>query len=619
MQRKDLLAIASLMVATLLLAGIFTALIKPSQDETDDGVLPSFRNYNQVRLFLGVSGHQQTWNNTMEMGASDMIAASAPDDVRYSDTNVQVEGVDEADSVKTDGQYFYLTAADSVSILNAYPASDLSNLSKVDIRTALDLDLHYSVWINGIYILQEKLVVIVSIAGPYQYYNTSDNPPVTAMIWRMPEQKTVVAIFSLVDIENPILVKSFGISGYPITSRMSGDCVYVLSQQCICNRDDLISPKIFEDDGIIAMAATRIHYDPSSHDISSFINIMAIDVEAMESNHTSVLAGYTSTVYMSHSALFLTFQKTSDGGMQVLGETDAATSGSSAPQYSTSIYRIDIDGLSIVPAARGAVPGWLLNQFSMDETDGYLRVATTSGWVDTSNDVYILDSHLNITGKLEGLALNERIFASRFIGDMLYIVTFRQVDPLFVINLTDPANPCLVGELKVPGFSVYLHPVDANHLIGVGMIGGSVKVSLFDVSDPEHPSELSNVTVPGWSYTEALYDYKAVLYDPELELLVLPITSYDDRTWNVTSAAYLFKVNGTQMETAGMLTVPRNEYLMRAHYIGEYLYTITDTTIRAYQTSDLEMVNELVYQDRNEYYFPCLMGTGEVVAVAAVM
>jgi uncharacterized secreted protein with C-terminal beta-propeller domain len=141
---------------------------------------------------------------------------------------------------------------------------------------------------------------------------------------------------------------------------------------------------------------------------------------------------------------------------------------------------------------------------------------------------------------------------------------------------------------------------------------------LFDISDPEHPSELSNVTIPGWSYTQALYDYKAVLYDPELKLLVLPITSYDNRTWNVTSAAYLFKVNGTKMESVGMLTVPQNEYLMRAHYIGELLYTITETSIRAYQTSNLELVNKLVYQDWNEYYFPCLMGTGEVVAVAAV-
>ena len=320
---------------------------------------------------------------------------------------------------------------------------------------------------------------------------------------------------------------------------------------------------------------------------------------------------------MSHSSLFLTFQKMSGGG-PIFFDGNVATSDSSQSQYTTSIYRIDIDGLSIVPSARGEVPGWLLNQFSMDEKGGYLRVATTSGWVDASNGVFVLDSDLNITGSLESLAINERIYASRFIGDMLYLVTFRQVDPLFVINLTDPSNPRLVGELMVPGFSSYLHPVDADHLIGVGMIDGSVKVSLFNISDPEHPREASNVTVPGWSSTQALYDYKAVLYDPEQHLLVLPITSYDNRTWNITSAAYLFRVNGTEVETAGILTVPQNEYLMRALYIGEFLYTITDTTIRAYQTSSMELVNKLIYQEWNEFYFPCLMGSGEVAVVAAV-
>ncbi|MDD1743487.1 MAG: beta-propeller domain-containing protein, partial [Methanomassiliicoccales archaeon] len=574
MQRKDLLAVASLIVASLLITVACSVLIPPTQAETDGGVLPSFSNYNQVRTFVGISGHQQSWTPTMEMGASDKVAASAIDDVRYSDTNVQVEGVGEADSVKTDGQYFYLTAADSVSILNAYPAGNLSNVSKISMRDALSLDLHYSIWINGIYIAQQKLVVIASVAGPYDYYNSSDSAPVTSMIWRMPQEKSVVAIFSLIDIASPTLIKSFGVSGYPITSRMSGDFVYVLAQQCIYDRSELIGPKLYEDDASATMAATSIHYDPRSIDISSFVNVMAVDIQAMESNHTSVLAGYTSTVYMSHSSLFLTFQKT-EGGGPVFMNGNVFSSASSQPEYTTSIYRIDVDGLSILPAARGEAPGWLLNQFSMDEKDGYLRVATTSGWSEATNDVYVLDANLNITGRLEDLAVNERIFASRFIGDMLYLVTFRQVDPLFVINLTDPANPRLVGELKVPGFSAYLHPVDASHLIGVGMLGSSVKVSLFDVSDPEHPSEVSNLTVPGWSSTQALWDYTAVLYDPEQKLLVLPITSVDNLTWHAESAAYLFKVNGTEIETAGILTVPENEYIMRAHYIGEVLYTIT--------------------------------------------
>ncbi len=617
MQRKGLLAIASLMVATVLLAGALSVFINPDPFDNQGGVLPSFNSYNQIRQFLGETSHDPAWNGGAEAGFSDKVEAGALSDVRHSDTNVQVEGVDEADSIKTDGQYFYVISSDSVSIINAYLASNLSNVSKISMTEALGLDQHYSVWINGIYIHQQKLIVVASVAGPYQYYNYSDNAPLTSTIWRMPEEKTEVAVFSLTDIEHPALLKTYGISGYPITTRMTGDCVYVLTQQCIWDNGQLLSPEITENDTSNTVAATKVHYDPSSSDISSFVNLMVVDVEAMASNHTSVLAGYTSTVYMSQSALFLTYQNMVGGG-PVIMDGAVVSSDSSEPQYTTSIYRIDIDGLSMVPAARGEVPGWLLNQYSMDESDGYLRVATTTGWVDSSNGVYVLDSNLNVTGSLEDLALNESIYASRFVGDTLYLVTFRQVDPLFVINLSDPAHPRLVGELKVPGFSSYLHPVDAEHLIGVGMIDGSVKVSLFDISDPEHPSEASNVTVPGWSYTQALYDYKAVLYDPELSLLVLPITSYDNLTWNMSSAAYLFRVNGTQVETAGMLVVPQYEYLMRALYIGNFLYTVTDTTIRAYQTSEFELVNELVYHEWNEYFFPCMMGAGEVVGVAAV-
>jgi len=222
------------MVASILLIGAITVLVKPGQDRTDNGVLPAFDNYNEVRLFLGATGHQQSLNSSAESGAGDKVAASAlGSDVLHSDTKVQVEGVDEADSIKTDGSYFYVIASDNVSILDAYPAGNLSNVSKVNMHEALGLDPHYSVWINGIYVQQQKLIVVASVAGPYQYYDYNSSAPLASMIWRMPDENTEVAIFSLAEVDHPVLIKVFGISGSPITSRMTGDCVYVLAQQCI--------------------------------------------------------------------------------------------------------------------------------------------------------------------------------------------------------------------------------------------------------------------------------------------------------------------------------------------------------------------------------------------------
>ncbi|HUS77778.1 MAG TPA: beta-propeller domain-containing protein, partial [Patescibacteria group bacterium] len=190
--------------------------------------------------------------------------------------------------------------------------------------------------------------------------------------------------------------------------------------------------------------------------------------------------------------------------------------------------------------ADGAVPGNVLNQFSMDEYDDHFRIATTAGRVsrsggDTSNNVYVLNSSLNIVGRLEDLAPGERIHSARFMGGRCYLVTFKKVDPLFTIDLNDPENPFVLGKLKIPGYSDYLHPYDEDHLIGIGKETveaeegdfawyQGVKISLFDVSDVENPRELSKLEIGDrGTDTPALYDHKAVLFSRSRNLLVIPI------------------------------------------------------------------------------------------------
>ncbi|MDI6884716.1 MAG: beta-propeller domain-containing protein, partial [Hadesarchaea archaeon] len=163
----------------------------------------------------------------------------------------------------------------------------------------------------------------------------------------------------------------------------------------------------------------------------------------------------------------------------------------------TIIHKISIANGTIEYKSQGEVPGQVLNQFSMDEYQGYFRIATTTGWMG-QNNVYVLDGNLDIVGRLEGLAPGESIYSARFIGSRAYLVTFKKVDPLFVIDLEDPKNPRALGELKIPGYSDYLHPYDETHLIGVGKdtvdMGSfawyqGIKIALFDVSDPENPRE----------------------------------------------------------------------------------------------------------------------------------
>ena len=277
--------------------------------------------------------------------------------------------------------------------------------------------------------------------------------------------------------------------------------------------------------------------------------------------------------------------------------------------------------------ARGDVDGWLLNQFAMDEKEPYLRLATTNELVhpaegtSISNSVFVLDSDLNIVGSLTGIAPTEWIYSARFIDDTLYLVTFRQMDPLFVISLKDPTNPKIVGELEMPGFSSYLHPVDATHVLGIGSENNSIKVSLYDVSDPTAPIEQSKYVLDGFTYSwsEALYDHKAVLFDLEKKLLVIPIYGYgeywtedDVWSWSYISGALVLEVSLEQgISYRGMIDHQVEDNYNYSHYYGivsrslyidDYLYTISDTSIKASMLSDLSEISFLIYRTYDYVY-----------------
>jgi uncharacterized secreted protein with C-terminal beta-propeller domain len=275
----------------------------------------------------------------------------------------------------------------------------------------------------------------------------------------------------------------------------------------------------------------------------------------------------------------------------------------------TTVYKVAVDRLSMVNVARGEIRGWLLNQFSMDENDGYLRVATTTSWSEPKNGVYVLDSDLQIVGALEGLAPTERIYSARFMGDTLYLVTFRQIDPFFVIDLRDPISPKVLGELKIPGFSSYLHPVDDSHVLGIGSENNSVKISLYDVTDPTNPVEQSKYLAPGWSSSTAQWDHKAFLFDRERNLLVIPMQVYDSY-WgnsNYWTGAYVFNVSTVDgISLWGKVSQnAQNVYdsPFRALYIDDTLYTVSYSSVRATSLLDLSAQGGLIYSTYSSWYY----------------
>ncbi len=294
----------------------------------------------------------------------------------------------------------------------------------------------------------------------------------------------------------------------------------------------------------------------------------------------------------------------------------------------TIIDKIALDGSRIDYIGKAEVPGTLINQFALDENKGYLRIATTTGdtWSQSSlNHVYVLDADMNVVGSLENLAKTERIYAVRFIGDRAYMVTFKQIDPLFVIDLSDETNPRVLGELKIPGYSTYLHPYDATHLIGIGQdtsgdiqegsiraaVPAGLKIALFDVSDVEHPQEIAHTTIGSQgTYSQALYDHKAFLFDSQTGLLALPVNEYASssnygsrETFNGLYVYHLDTTDGftlkgkithlnaselVEMSTQGYASYGYEAQIARSTYIDETLYTLSPRTIQGNSLSTFE-------------------------------
>ncbi len=283
----------------------------------------------------------------------------------------------------------------------------------------------------------------------------------------------------------------------------------------------------------------------------------------------------------------------------------------------TVIQKLGVANGQISYAAKAEVPGRLLNQFSLDEFNGNLRVATTTDvWVRKRveyNNVFVLDSNMRQIGALEDLAPDESIYATRFMGERLYMVTYQQVDPLFVIDLSTPSNPKTLGTLNISGFSDYLHPVNATTLIGVGketsptswggVVPAGIKVALFDVSDPANPKEIDHVDIGDYgSDSEALTDHRAFLYSDTSHLLVLPVSVvkattgkyYDQR--KVWDGVGVYKVGPEGFTPLGSVkhasysgsdySYDRSTVVHRSLYIGDALYTFSDSYMKVNRLVD---------------------------------
>jgi len=583
----------------------------------------------------------------------------------YSTTNIQVKGVDEADFVKNDDKYIYAISGNKLFIVDAYPAENAKILSETKFEGTP----------REMFINKDRLVVFAD--GNEVIYKIPEYDIIPREKY---VQKTDIFVYDVSDRAKPKLIKDYSSTGYYFQSRMIGDYVYFITENNAYYYDGgIIMPQIKESGKVVA--SPEVYYFDNPEINYNFNTVASFNVFGDESEISAetFMMGYSNTLYVSQNNIYIAYQKNMpydysrqglfyDSIVPLLPESikteiiniknDESINSQqrwekissliedmynsmdekskadfadkvekSVEEYQikaeqerrkTIIHKIAIKNGEIEYKNKGEINGYLLNQFSLDEHNDNLRVATTTyvyaGRSTEYNNVYVLDKDMKISGKLEDIAPDEKIYSTRFIGERLYMVTFKRIDPLFVIDLSSPEKPKILGELKIPGFSDYLHPYDENRIIGIGKETSSnewggvsvkgVKLALFDVSDVSNPKQIDKYEIGGQGTdSEALHEHKAFLFDKSKGILVIPVTEVKERAydqkygyykWDIWQGAYVFNIDEKGFELNGKISHEENEDETGYHYyygseksvrrslfMDDVIYTISGSKIKA--------------------------------------
>lgn len=624
-------------------------------------------------------------------GAAAPEAGAGDDD--YSQTNVQVAGVDEADYAKIDGRFIYQISGSQVLVIS------IADPAKPKLTAQLDYASDNGFVPQELYADGKRLIVIgrqstyghylhdggqVDSAEPATEVSVEDVDIKESVTPTLVDKKAIMPplptrslvktfVYEMSETGMPKQVREMEQEGSYADSRKVGSSLYVISnkfnryyagfeagKQLDSETIRSFEP-IYGDSSISdkqqSLPLSDIRYFPNSQD-GSMLLIGSVDLDQPEQKlQLSAYLGAGQTVYASEKNLYVS-------------TTNYMPSGNSGSEQ-TQIYKFRLDQGHIVYIGSGTVPGSLLNQFSMDEHNGYFRIAVTKGNVWTrgsdsaTNNMYVLDEKLKVIGKLEGLAPGERIYSVRFMGNRAYMVTFRNVDPLFAIDLRNPSKPAVLGQLKIPGYSDYLHPYDENHLIGFGketVIVSSgdgmdpdsatafyqgMKIAMFDVTNVNKPIEqFKEIIGDRGTDSELLSDHKALLFSKDKGLMAFPVQlhkiknnenlkpgefpAYGEFTYQ---GAYVYKVDLKQGFTLrGTITHLTDEDLLKSGqygfdyrkavkrilYAGDTLYTLSDSMLKANNLDSLKERGSLSYpqpSDPNTAY----PGGPEVLPMPMVM
>ncbi len=541
----------------------------------------------------------------------------------HSSTNNQVEGVDESDMVKTDGEYIYsIFAGTSVKVV------DIRNPQKMKVAAEIKPGDDY--YPSQLFLHDDLLIVL---GEKMQRYPDTDKS--NAMDKMMPMNSlTTVRLYNIEMPEKPVFIREIGVEGYMKSARKTGGMLYLVTN-VFPNfwameeiEGDALRPRILDSNEKEEkfMEFKDISILPGAVD-PSYSVIASIDLTTPKTAElkTKGFLGSSDQMYMTKDHLYLTALKyeksTNSRGAEIMiwnpGKAD------------TEIFKFKLDGTNVDFYQSAELSGTILNQFSMDEYKGNFRVVMTEGnmWDDknpSKNHLYILNEKMEMTGSVKGLAKGERIYSARFMGDKAYMVTFRETDPLFVIDVADPAKPKVLGELKIPGFSNYLHPLDENHLIGFGydtvaqknpsggeplILTKGMKISLFDVTDFHNPKEKYTEIIGGrGTYSPLQYDHKALFQHKKRNLFGFPVSMYEEgaKDFEVDykgSGALIYEITPdsgivlkgdlVQKKASGEQYEEWEKQIQRLLYSGDSVFTLSMDEVKSYKLDSFKEISTM--------------------------
>ena len=550
---------------------------------------------------------------------------------RYSSTNTQVLSIDEPDTAKTNGSTIFYEHSKTTTTNNTCP----------DGAKCIVMPL-YGKQISIIKALPAESISKESTISLDQYYYNSGNLLLNGNVLTVLEGKKIKG-FDVSDTKNPKEKWTIELEDNTSVSdaRLKDGKIYLITKSYSLNSCPV--PLLKTGNTSISVNCSDIYYPNKEGSANTNYTVFAINPENGEiTNKISMLGSPSSVIYMSENNLYITYnyfedkvkyylsfykEKCSDIIPSSLIERIEKISSYDISNYSkltefnnekakylnglnkdenlritnelnnrlkeysevhyrelekTAIAKINLSNLSII--STGNIPGRLLNQFSLDEYNGNLRVATTIEQnfelgTTSKNDVYILNPNLNTIGSIKDLGKTERIYSVRFIGNLGYLVTFRQVDPFYVLDLSNPSNPQQKGELKIPGYSSYLHPIDDNTILGVGEENNKVKLSLFDVKNPSNPTEISKYSLDEY-WTEVNSNHHAFLIDKNYSVFFIP----------ASNGGYILSYKNNNLTLAKAIA---GYNVKRAIYINDNLYILGDSKITVLSEKTWQQVSEL--------------------------